>query len=106
MLTFEADIDMMLLLKPYFIKECFIKEHGNAIYRFNMYNQMKCCDFGITGLLVLCNLIAAVPGFAEVFIRMDRDDPEAWKNDLANVRFLMEERMSGLLKMGMGTICT
>ena len=36
-----------------------------------------------------------MPVFAEVFIRIDRDDPQAWKNNLANVRFLTEEHMSG-----------
>ena len=30
-----------------------------------------------------------------VFIRIDRDDPNAWKEELSNVRFLEEERMSG-----------
>ena len=30
-----------------------------------------------------------------VFIRIDRDDPNAWKEELANVRFLQEEGMSG-----------
>ena len=30
-----------------------------------------------------------------VFIRIDRDDPDAWKEELANVRFLQEEGMSG-----------
>ena len=49
----------------------------------------------IAGVLILCYLMTAVPAFADVFIRIDRDDPEAWKNDLANVRFLTEERMSG-----------
>ena len=49
----------------------------------------------IAGLLLLCFLVTAVPVFAEVFIRIDRDDPEAWKNNLANVRYLTEERMSG-----------
>lgn len=49
----------------------------------------------ITWVLLLCCLMTAVPAFAEVFIRIDRDDPEAWKNDLANVRFLTEEHMSG-----------
>ena len=49
----------------------------------------------IAGLLLLCCLFTAVSAFAEVFIRIDRDDPEAWKNDLANVRYLTEERMSG-----------
>ena len=53
---------------------------------------MKKC---VAGFLAVCLLIMAVPAFAEVFIRVDRDDPEAWKNDLDNVRFLAEERMSG-----------
>ena len=30
-----------------------------------------------------------------VFIRIDRDDPDAWKQELANVRFLPDEHMSG-----------
>ena len=49
----------------------------------------------IAWLTVLCCLIISVPALAEVFIRIDRDDPQAWKNDLANVRFLTEEGMSG-----------
>ena len=49
----------------------------------------------IAGVLLLCCLMTALPAFAEVFVRIDRDDPEAWKNDLANVRFLPEEHMSG-----------
>ena len=56
----------------------------------------------IAGLLVLCCLIVALPAFAEVFIRVDRDDPEAWKNDLANVRFLTEEGMSGSAQFSAG----
>ena len=54
-----------------------------------------CMKKFIAGLTVLCFLIITVPAFAEIFIRIDRDDPEAWKNDLDNVRFLAEERMSG-----------
>ena len=49
----------------------------------------------IAGLLLLCCLIAAVPAFAEVFIHIDRDAPEAWKNELANVRYLTAEHMFG-----------
>ena len=30
-----------------------------------------------------------------VFIRIDRDDPDAWQQELANVRFLTDEHMSG-----------
>ena len=30
-----------------------------------------------------------------VFIRIDRDDPNAWKEELSNVRFLQNEGMSG-----------
>ena len=30
-----------------------------------------------------------------VFIRIDRDDPNAWKEELSNVRFLQDEGMSG-----------
>ena len=54
-------------------------------------NMKKC----IASLLILTLLLLAVPAFAEVFIRIDRDDPEAWKAELANVRFLTEEGMSG-----------
>ncbi len=32
---------------------------------------------------------------ADVFIRIDRDNPDAWKGELDNVRFLQEEGMSG-----------
>lgn len=31
----------------------------------------------------------------DVFLRVDRDDPDAWKQELANVRFLTDENMSG-----------
>lgn len=30
-----------------------------------------------------------------VFLRVDRDDPDAWSQELANVRFLTDEHMSG-----------
>lgn len=42
-------------------------------------------------------LLAACSGKAEegVFVRIERDDPNAWKEELANVRFLQEEKMSG-----------
>ena len=30
-----------------------------------------------------------------VFLRVDRDDPDAWRQELANVRFLTDEHMSG-----------
>ena len=51
----------------------------------------------IVVLLLSFLLLAACPGKAEddVFIRIDRDDPNAWKEELANVRFLQEEGMSG-----------
>ncbi len=49
----------------------------------------------IVWLLVLIYCMVAVPVNAEVFIRIDRDDPEAWANALDNVRFLTEEGMSG-----------
>ncbi len=49
----------------------------------------------IAGVLLFCYLVTAATAFAEVFIRIDRDDPDAWQNDLANVRFLTEEHMSG-----------
>ncbi len=48
--------------------------------------------------LVLSVLLFPLNSFAaenDVFIRIDRDDPDAWKNELANVRFLPEEGMSG-----------
>ena len=46
----------------------------------------------LTILLLLSSAYAAADG---VFIRIDRDDPEAWKGELDNVRFLTEEGMSG-----------
>ena len=46
----------------------------------------------LTVLLVLQCACGAKDG---VFIRVDRDDPEAWKGELANVRYLTEEGMSG-----------
>ena len=49
-------------------------------------------------ILTLVLLLIPVWAFAAedgVFIRIDRDDPDAWKNELANVRFLPEEHMSG-----------
>ena len=49
----------------------------------------------LTGILILTCLIFTIPVYAEVFIRIDRDDPDAWKNELDNVRFLTEERISG-----------
>ena len=46
-------------------------------------------------LAVLLFLLCACAAKDGVFIRIDRDDPEAWKGELANVRFLPEEGMSG-----------
>ena len=46
----------------------------------------------LAALLLLLCACAATDG---VFIRIDRDDPEAWKGELANVRYLTEEGMSG-----------
>lgn len=48
-------------------------------------------------LLLSVLLLAACAGKTKenVFIRIDRDDPNAWREELANVRFLQEERMSG-----------
>ena len=48
-------------------------------------------------LLLSVLLLTACSGKAQenVFIRIDRDDPNAWKEELANVRFLSEEGMSG-----------
>ena len=53
-------------------------------------------------LMLLLLIAALLSGCASkptedggVFIRIDRDDPEAWKGELANVRFLPEEGMSG-----------
>ena len=48
--------------------------------------------------LVLAVLLLPLRIYAaedSVFIRIDRDDPDAWKEELANVRFLEEEGMSG-----------
>lgn len=49
-------------------------------------------------ILALVLLLIPVWVFAAedgIFIRIDRDDPDAWKNELDNVRFLPEEHMSG-----------
>ena len=46
-------------------------------------------------LTVLLVLLCACGTKDGVFIRVDRDDPEAWKGELANVRYLTEEGMSG-----------
>ena len=50
-------------------------------------------------LLLACLMIiascAAVSAQGDVFIRVDRDDPEAWQRPLDNVRFLDDEHMSG-----------
>ena len=39
--------------------------------------------------------LGSYAGTDDVFIRVDRDDVDAWKGELANVRFLQDERMSG-----------
>lgn len=57
-------------------------------------------------LLALTLLGCAVSAYSEVFIRVDRDDPEAWQKDLANVRFLAEERMSGSAQFSEGQFRT
>lgn len=48
-------------------------------------------------LLLITVLIPLWSCLAEddVFLRIDRDDPDAWKQELANVRFLTDENMSG-----------
>ena len=48
-------------------------------------------------LILSMLLLAMVSCLAEdgVFIRIDRDDPNAWREALANVRFLEDEGMSG-----------
>ena len=53
----------------------------------------------IAVLVLAVILLAACSGQAknstDTFIRIDRDDPEAWTRELDNVRFLQEEGMSG-----------
>ena len=49
-------------------------------------------------VLLLAILLLPVMVYAaedDIFIRIDRDDPDAWKGELDNVRFLQEEGMSG-----------
>ncbi len=48
-------------------------------------------------LILITVLFPFWPCLAEddVFMRVDRDDPDAWKQELANVRFLTDENMSG-----------
>ena len=51
-----------------------------------------------TAVLLLAVLLLPVMAHAadnDVVIRIDRDDPDAWKGELDNVRFLQEEGMSG-----------
>ena len=54
--------------------------------------------------LLLALLLLPLRILAEdaVFIRIDRDDPDAWRGPLANVRFLPEERMSGSAQFSRG----
>ena len=47
----------------------------------------------VTVLCLLSSFSAYASG--DTFIRIDRDDPEAWRQVLANVRYLEEEHMSG-----------
>ena len=47
------------------------------------------------GLIVLMLMVWLCSAETDVFIRIDRDDPDAWKGELSNVRFLQEEGMSG-----------
>ena len=46
-------------------------------------------------LMILLLPVWSCLGEDDVFIRIDRDDPDAWKGELENVRFLQEEGMSG-----------
>ncbi len=48
-------------------------------------------------LVTIIIIVSIAASFAEgdVFIRIDRDDPEAWQRPLDNVRFLDDEYMSG-----------
>ena len=49
-------------------------------------------------ILLLAVLLLPVLSYASAdseFIRIDRDDPNAWREELSNVRFLQEEGMSG-----------
>ncbi|MBR2824424.1 MAG: hypothetical protein IKE24_12155 [Clostridia bacterium] len=51
-----------------------------------------------TAVLILAVFLLPIWSFAaedDVFIRIDRDDPDAWQEELANVRFLQDEGMSG-----------
>ena len=51
---------------------------------------------------LLAGCAARRPAGGETFIRVDRDDPEAWKRELDNVRFLDGERMSGSAQFSTG----
>lgn len=53
-------------------------------------------------LAVLLLPVLAHAAEDDVFIRIDRDDPDAWKAELANVRFLEEEGMSGSAQFSEG----
>lgn len=58
----------------------------------------------MAALLLAAVLLTACSGKAEesVFVRIDRDDPNAWKEELANVRFLQEEGISGSAQFSEG----
>ena len=53
-------------------------------------------------MVLLVALLAWCAAEEGVFLRIDRDDPEAWKGELANVRFLEEEGMSGSAQFSEG----
>ena len=58
-----------------------------------MINKRRMAVAKAMAMLTLSVLLAMVSCWAEssVFIRIDRDDPNAWSEPLANVRFLEDE---------------
>jgi|GEM_PF-1599839 len=49
----------------------------------------------VPAVVLLALLLLLISGKDKVFIRIDRDDPKAWQEELTNVRFLDAEKMSG-----------
>ena len=70
-----------------FLNKCLSLVHGCLFIRgeLSMHTMRRIVT------LILAVLLLPVMVFAaddSVFIRIDRDDPDAWKEELANVRFL------------------
>ena len=56
---------------------------------------VKYAGIALVPVVILALVLLLLPKKDNVFIRIDRDNPDAWKEELANVRFLDDEGMSG-----------